>query len=717
MPTRAASAGVPKVSRMDPSRSQLTREDLKAGLALLDRVDALGAPGELVPVGLRLDGWLDGWSEVPLPSGGTAPEPGLALGRGPAGAIWLLRRGRLVVVPDAADGEWCPVSLTEADLAATQLTDRLRAALLAAYLGGADVAETPDPRVPAVVADLLDLSRDLNPAGRQTVLGALAGAMRRGGGWDHAATRLRIGFERALGDRSPDVVGIAAEALVRMAAGLGPRPPAGDPTRELTLLFRMPRPAVRVATLQALLNLSPEGLSALRAAAEPVLAAALDDDDAEVRRLASAVQRRLGTTSRAGALAEGLESADRETRLAALSAWPAGSMDEVRLLLPLALEAADDPDDAVSTAAVDALRAMALREGANLGRRIAHGLLSGRREQVVAAGASLVTELAAHDPATADGPVVAALRSALSPLAAEPDALVGALVAASASLPVDEAVADLEAMLWHPDQDVRRAVLERLAAGAVDRVQVRDALLPQVAEHARDPVPELRLLAARSVAALGVTGAGGVAGQLAYDPDRDVRHGALTLLAEAGEAHALQQASRVVELADTLLGLAVHGRPEERLRWTAALEQMAALPSARVPQLLLALLRRVPQETTDPFHVFALDEIHRHLKERTACGMELVELCRQLLAPPDPRPEHAARLAAACAAEQPLAFDFLWTMHAAAAGAAAAAAAEALVALVDVPKATAVQDVIADLLARVESPAQRSLLRMLVRGS
>ena len=141
------------------------------------------------------------------------------------------------------------------------------------------------------------------------------------------------------------------------------------------------------------------------------------------------------------------------------------------------------------------------------------------------------------------------------------------------------------------------------------------------------------------------------------------------------------------------------------------------MPSPRVHNLLADLLRVVPLDSDDPFHAFAADEIRRHVVERTACGADLVEFCRHLMALPRPRPDHAARLAAACASREALAFDFLWTLFTATSGPASAAAAEALASIVDTPKTDPAKAVIGDLMMRSESSTERSLLRLLLRGS
>jgi hypothetical protein len=324
--------------------------------------------------------------------------------------------------------------------------------------------------------------------------------------------------------------------------------------------------------------------------------------------------------------------------------------------------------------------------------------------------------MVARDPVGVDAVVANAVRAALHGPMDDRRPVVEALVAMSRTLPPEEAVEDVESMLRHADPAVRGALLAALVAGAADRVQVRDALVQPVVEHLRDPEPALRLLAARAVAALGPGGASGVAAQLAFDTDRDVRHGALAILGETGDARSLAEATRQVELVDALLDVASVVTPDDRVRWAGALEQVVALPSPRVSEFLSALLRQIPAGPIDPFLTFAVQEVDRRVAERTECGVELVEICRHLMAPPQPRPDHAARLAAACAAGSPLAFDFLWTLFTAAPGEASAAARDALAGLIEVPKSHAVESAIDDFLSRTESATERSLLRMLKRS-
>lgn len=688
--------------------TRLSREDLVAGLALLDRVDASGSPDELVPIGLRLDGWLDLSSPPCGPDGSVLPGCSVDLGQSALGRLHLLPRARLRIVPDDG-GAARTLLLTEVLLDETQITDRLRAALLARYLGGTRLGDTPPPLVPAVVADLLDLTPRLYPDGRRAVLAALADAMVEGPGWNEAATRLRTGFERALGDRSLEVVDVAARGLVRMAVGLGPRPPVGDPGRGLALLLRMPRAPTRAAALRAMLEVPQTALGTVLATAEPLVVAALDDEDLEVRRLASAVERRLAPSEVGLRLSRALESPSAEDRLAALRSWGSDPDADRAVTLPMVLEAADHADDDTAMAAVRGLL-LAAADAPELAGRIARGLLEARREDAVRAGAGILSA----DPARCDDASATALRSLLDAPLSDHTPIVAALVARGSALDNARAIADLESMLWHPRAGVRGAVLAELAAGGEERIKVRDAVLPTVVEHLRAPIPSQRLLAARAVARLGPDQIG-VIEQLAYDPVAEVRHGALALLRDAGREPVGAGFDAVVALVDTLFGLAADGRPDDRVHWAGALERLVASPSPRVNELLANLLRAVPSDSDDPFHEFAVAEIDRRLVERTECGPELVTMCRHLMAPPDPCPDHAARLAAACAASQPMALDFLWTMHTATRGEVSEIAARRLSDFVGERKSASVREIIEDLLSRTTVATERSLLRMMLR--
>lgn len=692
--------------------THITRPELMEALDLLDLVDAAGAPRELASIGMRLDGWLAIDEPIELPSGATFDSPGHRLGQAAAGTVWLLPHGHVLVVPRGAQGRPQPVPIVDVDLGATQLTDRLRAALLQAYLGGTDLANVPPALVFRTVDDLLGMCRELNPAGRELVARELASAMRPGEGWDAAAVRLRTGFEGLLGDRSPPVAEVAARALVHMAVGLGPRPPAGDPARGLVVMLRAPRTHVRAAALRALADL-PDGVPpSVAETLHPRLRELLVDDDPEVRRLASALERQMGGGGRVADEARALESSDRSVRLDALARWAEKGFEEPEVLLPIVLDAADDPDPEIARSALVALAATVAREDAEIGHLVVEGLLRGRTATAVEAGCELLLR---HE-GLADERHVPALRGVLARGDVPTTRAAEALTATARAASVDVSVSVYDELIWHADPEVRRLALARVGTDVRDRTQVREALLPAILEHLSDPDPSVRLQTARTASDLGLPNATGIAGQLALDRDKAVRHGALRLLEAMGSGPTLEVSRRRVELADTLFDLASGGSPDERVHWAGALDRLAATESDRVDDLLQGLLRLLPATSEDPFVAFALSEIDERLLQRAGCSAALVETCRHLMAPPDPQPEHAARLAGACAAEEPAAFDLLWTMYTIAEGPAQAAARDALAGIVETPKSRAVAAAIEDLLRREASTTDRSLLRMLLRG-
>jgi hypothetical protein len=689
--------------------SLLSRKELQQAFDLLDRTCTIGGVRELTALSLRLDGWISYNVQIPMPDGTVYPERGYPLYEHSGRTLWLLPGGRLLTLPESGDGEPVVEDLVDADVDTALVCEHIRSALLVDYLGGMRLDEIEGPAVPRVVAELLSIVWELGPSGRTAILRALADAMHPGEGWDQSAVRLKSGFERGLGDRSEQVAALCARALVSIAAGVGPQPPTGDPARGLVVLFTVPRPVVRIAALEALADLPKERLDALTETVEPLVHNALADTDAIVRRRASAVERRLHSSGEAAAMAEELEARDSERRAAVLDRLARRPGRQFDVLLPLVLDAAADPDPAVRTAALDALRAAMEHESEDLRRHVLLSLIESPDAGMVRSG----LELLAENRDLVDAEVLAAMRRTLDGPAEVRVGIAEALAEIYRDSDPDEAITGYEMFLRHNDPAVRRVAIRRLAADGVDRVRLREALYHTLVEHLHDPEPELRVETALTLVELGYPGAAMLVSQLAFDSHAVARHGLAYVLRQAGDKAVEERAARIVEAVDTLFDMASEGGGDARVRWTAALDAIADEDSPQVAELLAAVLSTIPADTTDPFERFAIEEIDDRLLEHYGDDT-IITVCRQLLQPPDPQPEHAARLASALAAVDSVAFDFLWTLYSASEGEAAEAARRALADVAARPKSAAVEAAINSLMQHAVGPSERDILRTLL---
>ena len=122
------------------------------------------------------------------------------------------------------------------------------------------------------------------------------------------------------------------------------------------------------------------------------------------------------------------------------------------------------------------------------------------------------------------------------------------------------------------------------------------------------------------------------------------------------------------------------------------------------------MLAQIPPDTTDEFMVFAIDELDAQIVERVGGGRELLRLCRYLLEPPRPQPEHAARLAGADAANDAIALGFLWALYTHSAGTGSDAAGEQLSEVATSEISSQVEAEVHELLRRTDDPEQRAVL-------
>jgi hypothetical protein len=244
-------------------------------------------------------------------------------------------------------------------------------------------------------------------------------------------------------------------------------------------------------------------------------------------------------------------------------------------------------------------------------------------------------------------------------------------------------------------------------------VVVRDALLRLLVEHLRDPEPSLRLDAARAILGQRYPSAESIAGQVALDPNPGVRHGVLAILRQAGDPAAWEPARHMAADVDLLFdGLTGPGGAREQ--WLLALDRVARLASTWVEDLLIALLRELPAGAEDPWPRLAVAAIDAAVTSRGASGGDLLSVCRRLIEPPRPAPEHAARLAGTLAAGDPRALDFLWLLYTRSRGPGSAAARGALAAIAPQPKTPAVEAELARLRAETGDPQDRALLGRLL---
>ena len=649
---------------------------LREALSLLQRLQAGGGLRELMALSVRIDGWLPAPLPIVLPDGRAWPEPGHPLPWPDGSRRWLLAEARLLDPSEGAKaGEPRVLPILELEAEAATLAAALRMALIEAYLAGLALADLEGQALRQALSELLALSRASDPTTRGLLLAALRQTMaERRADWGPIAAHLRSGFETALADRDPDCFEPAVGALIELAT-LGPFPPpeAGDPLRILDVLLRVPRAGVRAATLRAIARL-PRSL--LDRVAAQVTEHARDDlahEDAEVRRAAGELELRLASleeeevSSGAGvgsgptipALLEELDSDSAFRRARALRQVGDRARD-LPMLLPRMLEALDDSDAEVRAAAGEAVRPLLGARSAAVRRRVQAALLRSRDSVVVRVG----LEALGRPPFPIGNDVAEPLLQAAldGPEGArEPTALL--LTALYAEQPMAEAARGYGSLLRHADPLVRMVALRALGRDAVERPRLRDALTHELSGRLEDPEPMLRAAALHTHAALGHPGALDMASRLAGDPDPIVRQGALELLRQAGGAELLARGEAIAADVSALYDLAHEGGGDARIRWSRALADLVLEEPQDLPRILLGVLRQVPPDTAEPFLRFVIGEVDRELLKVADRAPEgLAGLCRRLVEPPNPRPEHAARLAAAGAAEEPQLFDLLWTM-------------------------------------------------------
>lgn len=687
----------PAGERLKRAFDQLRQIEREADLAMLPAVCR------------SLDEWLAHDESIPLASGSEYPEAGYLLYRDGTASVWLLPRARVLRVDAATPGDPSPERIDEAQLDLAGLCDGLRQASLEAYLGGVQPHELSGVTAMAVVSDLLNVAWELDWRGREAVLSLLAESMRRAEDWDQAALRLMSGFERGLGDRVPAVRRASAHGLTWMACGLGPSQPGRDPARCLRILFAVPHADVQAATLEALASLPEETIAALADELQPLLEDALVNDDPHVRRLASSLRLRVSGAD-ARALAGAAEAESSEDRLAILK----GLVDSQALdlsLLPYVLDALDDSEAEVRSTALTVLLPVLEHETEVVRRRVLRSLLASDDARLVRAAVGHLRRTP-----IVDREMLQAARSALGgpdETRAEVVELVADLVPGVADAQAVDAYTEL---LRHEDPNVRRRVIERLTVDPPPRVRVIDELLLAVTEHLRDPIPELRIAAAQAVVGLGYPRATEIVMQLAVDPEPEVRAGLLEVLSAAEAGDHYRRAQVLTANIGTLLDLEAALTDRGRIEWKSALDSVVSDPIPRVPELLAAVLARLRDVPDAEFVEFATEELDAAILGRVGGGRELARICRLLLAPPSAQPEHAARLAAAVAASDPAAFDFLWTLYAHSTGPGSQEAFRALEGL-EVPLERQVEAEARALLARSEVEAQRAiLLGLIYRG-
>ena len=538
---------------------QAAAQRMQSAFALLERVAKVGGVRDLTALALTIDGWLGYETPIGLADGRRYPETGFPLFATDEGRLWLLPGGRLLTVPDDPARTPEVIPLVEATLDTARLAGQLRPAVITHFLGGVPLAERESFAVPNGVAELLAAAWDLDESGRVAVLSALGQAMRIDEGWNQAAARLKGGFERGLGDRSAAVRAVCAKALVRMACGMAPRPPVGEPARVLMVLFAVPHPDVHAAALEELAGLPVAALTGVAPTLQPYVRSALVDKDAETRRWASAVELRLTGGGEVHALAGELSAPDPALRRAALErlvskaeepaarAHEPAVLRDLETLLPKVLEATADPDRAVRQAALAAVGPLLDDETVTFKEHVLVSLLGASDPEV---GRVAIDYLERH--AVAGAELAKALRGAVDGPPANRAAAVTLLSAYYRHLPPLEAAEQYNHLLHHRDPLVRESTLHGLVADAVDRNNVVDKLLQSLVEHLRDDQPNLRLETARTIVALRYAHAPEIVLPLAIDPDRNVRQGTLALLRAADDPRTYARASKLAQSVDAL---------------------------------------------------------------------------------------------------------------------------------------------------------------------
>ncbi|MEO8083174.1 MAG: HEAT repeat domain-containing protein [Ardenticatenales bacterium] len=710
---------------------RLTGKGLHAALALIERVDKVGGVRDMIALAVQVDGWVSHGTPIPLGAGAVHGEPGFPLGVDPGSgqAMWLLEGARLLVAPPglgrvddptstahsaAADPEAAVFiyDLADAPIAREVIADRLRRALLGAYVHDLGLPDKDGPVLIAAVGELLTLAGEVDVRARAILLDALDGVVAAGPveHWAHLALRLRAGFERALSDRAPESLDVAVRALVRLAA-VGPFPPqeprAG--ARILTTLFNFPRPEIHATALRALNALPAAALAQVGDTVRPLADAALSNPDADVRRLASDLELRLRgeeTLPAATAIVAG-DAAERGKHLRALAVDP----DHLIVLLPRVLEALRDADGTVRRAALDAVDPVLSGQAgdARLRQRVIEALVSSADEQLEAAGLAAIDH--AERPVD-DKLAEAALRTALDGPAALRKGVVERLAARYAEAPSDGAAEAFLGLLRHSDPIVREATLDSLGTIGATRARLRDLLTHALMEQLRDPNPTLRAACGRALLAMGFPNAAGIVVQAVVDADARVRQALIEALRATGDVAHTAEAERLARAVDAVCRGTAAVEGDERLRWTTALAEVVDRRGPRTVPLLLSVLATIPPEAVDPFLQFAIGEIDRHLVTLADGEDDTIgSMCRRLLDGPTPQPVHAARLAGERVADDAAAFDFLWTMMTAGLLGHATAARMALARLTQTPKSPPVLREIAQAYWSTSDAAKRDVLR------
>ncbi len=678
---------------------------------MLQRLQAGGGVRELVALSIRVDDWfpLDQPLDIPrstkdafgVTHGWLLPWPAA---QDQETTRWLVSDARMLVVPRLNPSSSAQlIELADLEEEAAPLAAALRRSLLDRYLDTLSLASQTDLLLQRCVAEVLTLARSSDAATREHLLSALRATMaEQRATWGPVAVHLRSGFETALAERKQKLVQLGVGALIELATkGPFPPPAAGDPSRILEVLFRMPRAEILAETLREVRTLPDSTFARLESIIAPHARDALTHEDATVRREAGEVELRLAALApgaaeepvpvahdaggTAGGAADELQSilADLSSEAAYRRARALRNIGDRAImmppLLPRLLDALDDPDDEVRRAALRAVRPLMAAESDAVRERTVTAMVRSRDAQAVRAGLS-----ALGDPPFA---VKASLAEALmfEALEGPKDAREQAALRV-AGLQADRdptnAASGYGRLLRHPDPVVRIVALRSLARDAVGRLRLRDALTHDLMARLEDPEPELRASSLRTLAALAHPGARDIAVRQAADPDPIVRQAAMEVVEQIGDEQLRERAAVVANDVGALFELAHGGDGDARMRWARALSNLAEGELPDLAKLLVNLLKSVPAGTNEPFLRFALEEIDRRILDSAHLAPGgLPGICRRLVEAPHPRPEHAARLAAAGAADDAQLFDLLWTMATVGQGAAAEAARRGLVSL------------------------------------
>jgi hypothetical protein len=676
---------------------------LKSTLALLYSIERGEAITQLADLVRQIDDWLSFRSPIQLAAGGEYGEMGYPLSTSAYPSLWLLSRGHVAYVSEDPITPPQIRRLADALVETPELYGLLRRALVDSYLGGVRLQDLSGVTALAVVTDLLTVVWELDRRARVVVIELLVDALPEVTQWDQAAMRLKTGFERGIGDRVPAVRSVSAKGLTLMACGIGPTVPGEDPARTLTVLFSVPHPEVQLAALRTIDELPDEAVMALSPYLAPVIDAVLLSDNAEARRLASALTFRQGGHLDPE-LADDLESGERQRQLSALrAAARAGHFDMA--LLPLVLDAAADRSAELRSEALAAL-APILEEGVDsVRKRVALTLLSSDDPAIARAAIDNLRQKPLADPE-----VVRAAEEALSGPEENRTELVE-LVADLVPLVADSSGAEAYvAMLRHNDPDVRGTVMRRLSATPPQRIVVLDELYLALLEHLQDPEPALRVEAARALIGIRYPRASQTVLQLAVDPEAEVRRGLLEILRSAGDAEAYRRAEWLDDCASTVLELSAVVDGPSRDHWLASVRNLAEESVTRISYLFATVMATVAPDADDPLTLSVLAELDERLLERGQEGRDLIRICHYLLEPPDPSPEHAARLASARAAQDVAALDLLVTLFTHGGAEARAAARDHLSQLGSETKAPAVESELWRLYDMADDPVQRDML-------